>query len=309
MLIPSALLALAPSAPAPEEAVRFAEQLIGKLSASKPFTDWKGARPEFQPLGPGMHAWLVTLTQDGKPVGYLILGARPSGGYALIEYGAGPEPLFDTAALQRAMAAESDVSTHSASLPSHQAALQVEQLYAGPTLAEWRIVDRTGQAKGLQAQATLGESLTQQYRDARNADPLPDNESVWQRLLSSPLQLSSAIVASGPSAPVPNPPTITADSFDPNDNLLWLASGKLKLTAASLTRELRQHQSLVFAARSEDRNYTLPLPVYGYQTWEQDSDTAAIERVYVMTGSTESPRFIAFDELAKAGQFYNSIVQ
>ncbi|MUG43587.1 hypothetical protein [Paenibacillus woosongensis] len=300
---------IAQAAPAPEEAVRFAEQLIGKLSASKPFTAWKDARPEFQPLGPGMHAWLVTLTQDGKPIGYLILGAKPSGGYALIEYGAGSEPLFDTVALQRALAAESSASAHSASLPSHSSALQVEQLYAGPTLAEWRIVDKAGQAAGLQAQAARGESLPLQYRDARNADPLPDNESIWRRLLASPPELSSAIVASGSPAAIPDPPTITADSFDPNDNLIWLASDQLELTASSLTQELRQHKALIFAARSEDRNYTLPLPVYGYQTWEQGDDTAAIEHVYVMTGSAASPRFIAFNELAKAGQFYNSTGQ
>ncbi|MNJ58905.1 hypothetical protein D3C77_545640 [compost metagenome] len=104
----------------------------------------------------------------------------------------------------------------------------------------------------------------------------------------------------------PKPPTITADSFDPNDNLLWLASDKLQLTASALTRELSERKSLVFAARSDDRNYTLPLPVYGYQIWGQGGDAAG-ERVYVMTGSDASPRFIAFDELAKAGQFYSSI--
>lgn len=310
LLIPPDSFVIAQAAPAPEEAVRFAEQLIGKLSASKPFTAWKEARPEFQPLGPGMHAWLVTLTQDGKSIGYLILGAKPSGGYALIEYGAGPEPLFDTVALQRALAAESGVSAHSASLPPHSAALQVEQLYAGPTLAEWRIVDRAGQAAGLQVQAAdRGDSLPLQYRDARNADPLPDNESIWRRLLASPPQLSSATVASGSAAAIPDRPTKTADSFDPNDNLLWLASDQLKLTASSLTQELRQHKALIFAARSEDRNYTLPLPVYGYQTWEQGDDTATIEHVYVMTGSAASPRFIAFDELARTGQFYNSTGQ
>ncbi|WP_019636387.1 hypothetical protein [Paenibacillus fonticola] len=309
-----ALFAMAASAPAPEEAIQFADQLISKLSGSKPFTDWSGARPEFQPLGPGMHAWLVTLNREGKPVGYLIIGARPSGGYALIEYGAGPEPLFDTDALQQALAAESSLYTHSASSPADKALqaehLQIEHLYAGPVLAEWRIINRSSQAKGgqvqIQAQAAYDDALALQYRDARNADPLPDNEAFWQKLLAAPLQLSSAIVSSGTTMAAPKPPTITADSFDPNDNLLWLASDKLQLTASALTRELSERKSLVFAARSDDRNYTLPLPVYGYQIWGQGGDAAG-ERVYVMTGSDASPRFIAFDELAKAGQFYSSI--
>lgn len=435
---PQAMLAIAPSGPAPKEVVQFAGQLINKLSGRKPFTDWQGASPEFQPLGPGMHAWLVTLTRDSQPVGYLIIGARPSGGYALIEYGAGPEPLFDTAALQRALAAENGRSAQTDSLQG----LQVEHLYAGPLLAEWRIVNRgirangeqtliaqtisnqapssqtknkqtlnsqitdgkatnvqaiggqdmdryakdgqdmgrqaanahaiVGQARNTQAQAMDGlassgqavgvhaiiaqakggharntqaqvidrhtasghamveaidmqdksiqtqgvlaqaipsDVLSLQYRDARNADPLPDNELVWQKLLSAPLQLSSAIIASdGADTAVPEPPTITAASFDPNDNLLWLTGDDLKLTASSLVQELRQHKSLIFAARSEERNYTLPLPVYGYQIWEQGQN-AADDQVYVMTGTSSSPRFIAFSELAKAGQFYSSTGQ
>lgn len=293
---PSALLASARPAAAPEDAIQFANKLISKLAGDKPFTNWKGANPEFQPLGPGTHAWLVTLYQQNRPVGYLIIGAQPSGGYALIEYGAGSEPLFDTASLQRALAAENGSSDH-ASLQS----LQVEQLYAGPLFAEWRIINRTSQKSG---QAVKGSTFALQYRDARNADPLPDNESFWQKLLSAPMQLSASIVASGQSQAIPSPPTVTAESFDPNNNLIWLTSDKLKLTASSFARELHQHKSLIFAARGEDRNYTLPLPVYGYQSWSLSDDTAA-ERLYILTGSASSPRFIAFDELAKAGQFYS----
>ncbi|WP_234404964.1 hypothetical protein [Paenibacillus bouchesdurhonensis] len=285
------------AAAAPQDAIQFANKLIYKLAEDKPFTNWKGASPEFQPLGPGMHAWLVTLYQKKTPVGYLIIGAHPSGGYALIEYGAGSEPLFDTAALKRALAAE-----HSSSDRSSLQSLRIEQLYAGPLLAEWRIIASVNRATGAQA---AGDALHMQYRDARNADPLPDNESIWQKLLSVPTQLSAAIVASGQSLTAPAPPTMTSDSFDPSDNLLWLTSEKLKLTASSFTKELHQHKSLIFAARGEDRNYTLPLPVYGYQSWEQAGDTNA-ECLYIMTGSANSPRFIAFDELAKAGQFYTS---
>lgn len=293
-----AMLATTAQAPAPQDAIQFANKLIRKLSGDKPFTNWKGSSPEFQPLGPGMHAWLVTLYQKNTPVGYLIIGAHPSGGYALIEYGAGSEPLFNTAALKRALGAE-----HGSSDRILLQSLQVEQLYAGPLLAEWRIINSASKATDIQ---TGNDTLTLQYRDARNADPLPDNESIWQKLLSVPIQLSALIVTSGQSQAAPAPPTFTADSFDPNDNLLWLTSEKLKLTSSSLAKELRQHKSLIFAARGEDRNYTLPLPVYGYQSWRQADDPRA-ECLYILTGSANSPRFIAFDELAKAGQFYSSI--
>ncbi|WP_164515156.1 hypothetical protein [Paenibacillus lentus] len=291
------LLATATHAPAPKDAIQFANQLIHKLSGDKPFTNWKGADHEFQPLGPGLHAWLVTLYQNNTPVGYLIIGAHPSGGYALIEYGAGSEPLFDTAALKRALAAE-----HSASDRLALQSLEIQQLYAGPLLAEWRIINRADKSIGMHA---ANDALALQYRDARNADPLPDNESIWQKMRSVPIKLSALIITSGQPQAAPDPPTITAESFDPNDNLLWLTNDKLKLTPSSFAKELRQHKSLIFAARGEGRNYTLPLPVYGYQSWTQVDDTRA-ECLYILTGSAKSPRFIAFDEIAKAGQFYSS---
>jgi hypothetical protein len=76
---------------------------IDQLSKQPAFADWKSASPDIQPLGPGTHGWLALLVKNGQTVGYMVVHARPEGGFRLGEYGIGPHALFDPAALRRTL--------------------------------------------------------------------------------------------------------------------------------------------------------------------------------------------------------------
>jgi hypothetical protein len=74
------------------------------------FRDWKNARIDAQSLGANQHQWLVSITRDGRQVGYMVVGESPASGtqptFVLLEYGVGEYILFDDAFAPRAVAAE-----------------------------------------------------------------------------------------------------------------------------------------------------------------------------------------------------------
>ncbi|NGQ94749.1 hypothetical protein G3578_06070 [Brevibacillus sp. SYP-B805] len=80
------------------------QQWIQTISRQDPqFAAWKRADTEIRALGVNQHQWLVTVREDGRQVGYLVVGevdtaASGSGPvFALLEYGAGAYILFDEA--------------------------------------------------------------------------------------------------------------------------------------------------------------------------------------------------------------------
>lgn len=70
----------------PGSLVDFAEETVDHLSVHAPFTTWDEAEMEFTPLGPGTHGWLITISKEDIPQGYMIISAAEDGGYILSEY-------------------------------------------------------------------------------------------------------------------------------------------------------------------------------------------------------------------------------
>lgn len=74
------------------------------------FRQWQDARTEVQTLGANQHQWLVSITQSGKQVGYMVIGETPDpkqqSRFVLLEYGVGEYILFDDAFAPREVAAE-----------------------------------------------------------------------------------------------------------------------------------------------------------------------------------------------------------
>ncbi|MDF2680698.1 MAG: hypothetical protein K0R47_1888 [Brevibacillus sp.] len=74
------------------------------------FKQWQNAKTDVQTLGANQHQWLVSITQSGKQVGYLVVGELPSPKgaekFVLLEYGVGEYILFDDAFAPREIAAE-----------------------------------------------------------------------------------------------------------------------------------------------------------------------------------------------------------
>jgi len=107
---------------------------IAELAKDEAFASWRGATWRKAPLGPGQHGWVVFVNGSaGTPVGYLIVGAKPEGGYALLEYGAGDAPLFAPATLERAMRSEELADS------PFTANAAVELLYYDAMHAFWKV--------------------------------------------------------------------------------------------------------------------------------------------------------------------------
>lgn len=70
-----------------EEAV---ELWRNELAKQPEFREWKEADWRKEPLGPGMHGWIVVFSRNQQEIGYLIVSAKPEGGFVLTEYGTWP---------------------------------------------------------------------------------------------------------------------------------------------------------------------------------------------------------------------------
>ena len=71
-------------------------QWITELSEQEEFADWRSRTVEWnrQTLGPGLHGWIVLITDHGQELGYLVVTSDPANAYHLTEYGHGEYPLF-----------------------------------------------------------------------------------------------------------------------------------------------------------------------------------------------------------------------
>lgn len=280
--------------PAPKELHRFAEDVIHKLAQSESFTTWEGADTFIEPLGPGTHSWLVTVQPaqtkeeaEGTPLGYLIISVTTDGQYKLVEYGAGPDSLYSKATLSVGLK-DSGIAPG-----MNYTGITTIPLYGGPALAEWMIKEP-------------GTGSAVQFLNASNGELLPETVKTWELQTVS---YKAPQTAAGNNQPKLAPSRIvrTAESFKPYDNLLWMTAKELPNKRETLIKQLTLSKQLVFVASGPKRTYSLPLPVYGYQTWTEDDSLNADKKltgsIYLLTGSAASPRLIALDALMDAGKF------
>lgn len=280
--------------PAPKELRSFAEDVIRKLAQSESFAAWEGANPFIEPLGPGTHSWLVTVQSaqtkeevEGAPLGYLIISVTTDGQYKLVEYGAGPDSLYSKATLSVGLK-DSGIA-----IGINSTGVTAIPLYGGPALAEWMIkMPGTGSAV--------------QFLNASNGEQLPETVKSWQ-LQTHSYKAPQTAAGSGQPELIPSRIVRTAEGFKPYDNLLWMTAKELPNKRETLIKQLTLSKQLVFVASGPKRTYSLPLPVYGYQTWTEDDSPNADKKltgsIYLLTGSAASPRLIALDALMDAGKF------
>ncbi|WMT39354.1 hypothetical protein RE628_18105 [Paenibacillus sp. D2_2] len=93
----------------------------------------------------------------------------------------------------------------------------------------------------------------------------------------------------------------TAVQFDPYDNIMWMTSKALDMSPETFEQIITAKKRLIYVSSGGDRTYSVPLPVFGYQLWEQSkADTASI---YVQSGTESSPRWISLESMLNAGKF------
>ncbi|USB32199.1 hypothetical protein [Paenibacillus sp. YPG26] len=267
---------------APAELNQFIQDILGALSEQSPFQSWKKADFTAEPLGPGTHAWLITLRSTSSPSGgYLIIGAKPDGGYALIEYGLGDESPFAAKSLEHALTLFRGLGEDSD--------LRIEKLYAGPALAEWRICAKSSPEQG-------------RYFDAVSGELLPGTDTAWKKQPALMTASDSRLIHSGSMVTVPMKSVVTAPAYDTYENIAWMNQKALQVNTSSFIKHLKHKKKLIYASRGSDRSYSTSLSINGFQHW----DGPTTDSLYVISTHSDSVRWISLISLESMGEFYNA---
>lgn len=275
----------------PGNLMDFAEETVAQLSAHAPFTTWDEATLEFTPLGPGTHGWLVTISDEGLPQGYMIISAGEDGGYILSEYGIGSTLPYSQAPLKERLAAEGLVKA-GGSLPQGST---VRKLYDVSPV--WQV-----QLPGKKPV----------YFNALNSEALPDEPQQTHSTtklvsVSLPATAKGLVTSSKSNHWFAGTPSIATDDFvDPYDNLLWLTTGNLTArSSADLRNLLKEHSTLIFKSAKGNAAYGAPFNLTGWHRWSSENqENPAALYVSVPLRNTDTLRFLPASRLVGQGQFY-----
>lgn len=273
-------LSLRPAAEGTEAKLRAAAAgWMNRLAREPAFAEWKDATAEIAPLGPGTHAWLATVSNNGKPVGYMVIYAAEDGSYRLGEYGAGPQPLFDAAALRRSLEENGLISASQARAESYRAVRH----YFHPFAAMW--------------EARVGSETY--WLDAKTGELLPIGVSGWDELRRKlTADAASYVPGASPDPKAASGRFVLNETFDPYERLPWLMNESPFDGAddAKVKTRLEQSGHLRFVVSPFGESMLYAQPVVGYHQWSPQRLDLAID----MNGI----RFIPADTLKKLGLFY-----
>lgn len=251
------------SVTSPVTVQEFSQQMIDKLAAEAPFSDWKDASPIYYPLGPGTHSWLVNVMNGQQRIGYMIISATDQGGYMLSEYGAGTSGLpFSLSELRQLLVQQGLIS-------SSVSDITLTALYA-PLLPVWKI---TIENKTIFINASVPQILPWSLSKA---------EAVLKGKLTAKNVVTSRDVYLSPGSAYRS-----GGVDDPYADLLWLTVPKLPLVNAdSFISLIPKGGSIAFQAAGRNDALGAPFMITGYQRWLLRSGNSTKENstVYVASG-------------------------
>ncbi|WP_242615173.1 hypothetical protein [Paenibacillus solani] len=276
----------------PDSVMNFAEDTVDQLSVHAPFTTWDEAELAYTPLGPGTHGWLVTITENGLPQGYMIISANEDGGYVLSEYGIGPTLPFSQAPLHERLAAEG-------------------LLKGGTTLPAGSIVRKLYDVSPVWQVELPGKKPV--YYSALNSELLPDQLPLTRTSASSvslpPLAKGAVVSTAAGTWRSTTPSTSSVGEQDPYDNLLWLTSAPLEAgNSTDLLHLLEERSTLIFRSAAHNAAFGSPFQLNGWQSWssENDKKSTAIY-VSVPMRNSDTLRYLPASRLLEEGVFYASL--
>ncbi|MNJ50736.1 hypothetical protein D3C77_460230 [compost metagenome] len=197
----------------------------------------------------------------------MVISVSSTGQYVLVEYGSGEDSIYHPDKLHEALS--------SLNISPDKYIATAKPYYGGPTLTEWRV------SKEKFIHAVTGEQL-------------PQSGASWDTIALS--YVASLPTMSSRHNVMPEPAITTGSSFDPYEQISWMVSKPLSLESSTFIDTLVSEQQLIYVGAETNRTYHIPLPITGYQKWDDTN-------VYVQAGNASSPRFIALDLLLTSGHF------
>jgi hypothetical protein len=272
------------STSAPVSLEDFAQLAIHKLSGEAPFKSWAAAKPEYYPLGPGTHGWLVNVMKGSQRIGYMIVSATEDGGYVLSEYGAGTYGLpYSLSELHQLLVQEGLITS------TYSGTLELKALYA-PLLPVWKL--------------TINGKLV--FVDAAKPQILPWSLSQGDQTLQSPASATD-LVTRKDSALTPSSVYRTGGTDDPYEDLLWLTAPKLEVSDAdSFAAQISPGESIAFQAVGRNDKFSAPFMITGYQSWVpgDEDDTGREQATLYAASGSEGKRYLPLSLLLKTGTLH-----
>jgi hypothetical protein len=261
------------------------QQWIMELAQQQEFKDWRSTSLhwERQPLGPGLHGWIVIISDHGQELGYLVVTVDLDGNYRLSEYGHGEYPLFSENTLYRSMIQHEliDTSTTSEQFWSNQH-MTTERIYLSPLQSIWLV--------------TLGDDSYQ--LDAKNGDLMsidaPILDEALQREMVNPTwsALASDTYTLQQSLQLP--------AFDPYSDLDWIIKPPDKIKdLQQLRASLHQGDLLTFVTDLYNDTVVYAFSVTGYHQWNGGYPFISIDQ--------DGSRYIPAQLMMQTGRYYSAI--
>lgn len=234
---------------------RCAADYMNALAAEPAFSGWKSAAVRVEALGPGTHGWLATVVSAKEaPLGYLVLYAAEDGTCRLGEYGLGPQPLFDAAALRRSLNAGGWLRA------AGTAGYAAIKHYAHPFAAAWEV-------------RLPKETI---WLDAKSGELLPIRSAAeWNDAAAAAAKKAETYAAAKPGE---LRVLAEADVFDPYERLSWLLGDKpFAPQPDKLVARLKAKSQLVYVTEPFGDKMLYALSVIGYHRWQDGRLDLALE--------------------------------
>ncbi|MFL1671793.1 phospholipid phosphatase [Paenibacillus dendritiformis] len=295
-----------------------ADRFKRQLAKNEPFTDWRDARLETIPLGPGMHGWLVRVLSGQEQIGYMILEATEEGDIRLAEYGRGSAMPYQETTLHQALAHRLQADD-AASTAERLALADVQPYFFDPLVTVWRLEWSSGGVEWLDAQT--GEWLPPSFEPDRLAAPWSkDGRAVTASSAAQPKDAAAAALlldtvpgreeirypAGGGGEDAVPAPSSYRDPFDPYHNILWMArQPQLRKPEAGAPADYKTKR-WVYVQQRAGLDMKMPFAYIGMQRWEpvgEAADQAVSKYVIISSTDREAMRWIPAEDALVNGYF------
>lgn len=257
-------------------------QWIAGLSEQEEFADWKSSSIQWnrQPLGPGLHGWIVIITDHEQELGYLVVTADPESVYHLSEYGHGEYPLFSENTLYRSLVQheliDSSLSFEQFLANNH---MTRQRIYLSPLQNIWLF---TKGNESYQLDAKTGDLMSIDTLILERVMKLETNDHSW----AAP-QVDTQYVQQSVQLP----------ASDPYMDLGWILNPPSTIKdLQQLQASLNSGQSLTFVTDLYDDTVVYALSVTGYHQWNAGDPFISIDQ--------EGTRFIPAQLMMETGRYY-----
>jgi hypothetical protein len=255
---------------------------IVELSKQEAFMDWNSPSLTWNrhPLGPGLHGWIVIITDHDQELGYLVVTTDSDHMYHLSEYGHGEYPLFSENTLYRSLV-QHELIDPSVSFEQFQANdhMTYQRIYVSPLQSIWLF--------------TRGDESYQ--LDAKTGDLMSIDSRALGHVLESGTDHYSWTAPSADTLRIDQ--SVQLPATDPHEHLGWILNPPSTIKdLQQLQASLNSGQSLTFIADLYDDTVVYALSVTGYHQWNSGDPFISIDQ--------DGTRFIPAQLMMEIGRYY-----